>query len=76
MLSLKATEVCKNGKKPAKTVQLLAFLLVVLLSLSACGAGKEESMASDYRDLLLSFDYGNEVTYVIGHKNPDSETGE
>ena len=28
----------------------------------------------DCRDMLLSFDYGDAVTYVIGHKNPDSDT--
>ncbi len=26
-----------------------------------------------YRDLLLAEDYGDEITYVIGHKNPDSD---
>ena len=32
------------------------------------------NMTLDYRSMLLSFDYGDEVTYVIGHKNPDADS--
>ena len=33
-----------------------------------------DGAGSDYRHLLQAFDYGNAITYVIGHKNPDSDT--
>ena len=49
-------------------------MFVLLFSLTVCRVENTESTASDYRDLLLSFDYGDEVTYVIGHKRPDSDT--
>lgn len=60
--------------KNRKTVGLWICMFVLLFSLTVCRAENTESTASDYRDLLLSFDYGDEVTYVIGHKSPDSDT--
>ncbi|MCR5089350.1 MAG: DHH family phosphoesterase [Oscillospiraceae bacterium] len=33
-----------------------------------------DSSGSLCRDLLLSFDYGDSVTWVIGHRSPDSDT--
>ena len=56
-----------------KMVMILASVLSLLFSLSVCNA-EEVSNDSDYSDMLLSFDYGDEITYVIGHKNPDSDT--
>lgn len=35
----------------------------------------EDALNADiYRDLITSIDYRDEVTYVIGHKNPDTDT--
>ena len=47
------------------------ILALILLAVSAALA---EAPTNAYRDLLLAEDYGDEVTYVIGHKNPDSDT--
>ena len=33
----------------------------------------EQSGTNVYRNLLLAEDYGDEVTYVTGHMNPDSD---
>ncbi len=60
--------------KNRKTAGLWICMFVLLFSLTVCRAENTESTASDDRDLLLSFDYGDEVTYVIGHKSPDSDT--
>eukprot|EP00833_Pecoramyces_ruminatium_P018217 jgi/Orpsp1_1/1192249/evm.model.d7180000091707.1 len=30
--------------------------------------------ADDYINMLKQFDYGNNITYVIGHKSPDADT--
>ena len=57
-----------------KTAGVLICVFMLLLSLTVCRAENTEGTASDYRDLLLSFDYGDEITYVIGHKSPDSDT--
>ena len=57
-----------------KTAGVLVCVFMLLLSLTVCRAENTEGTASDYRDLLLSFDYGDEITYVIGHKSPDSDT--
>ncbi len=36
--------------------------------------GLTDSSGSLCRDLLLSFDYGDNITWVIGHRSPDSDT--
>ena len=58
---------------------LILLLCSVILLCAGTGAAAEavrdaEAETSLYRDLLLSFDYGDTVTYVIGHKSPDSDT--
>ena len=56
--------------------KLLSVLLVISLML---GIGAGVSLADGVSSgavsgLLLNFDYTDEVTYVIGHKSPDSDT--
>ncbi|MBR0219144.1 MAG: DHH family phosphoesterase [Clostridia bacterium] len=58
-----------------KMLTSLALTLAILVGLLAPawaeGALTETNI---YRALLLSFDYGEETTYVIGHMNPDADT--
>lgn len=55
--------------------------LALVLALLVCGfgalaedAGQPTRMARAYRSLILGTDYGEDVTYVIGHRHPDSDT--
>ncbi len=48
-----------------------ALVLTLVMCLTAFSALAEEN---PYRSLLLAVDYGDQVTYVIGHKSPDSDT--
>lgn len=57
-----------------KAIGIFFCSFLILFSLSSCRAEKKESVSEEYRGLLASFDYGDETTYVIGHKNPDSDT--
>lgn len=53
-------------------IKRLASVLLALLLAAAClTAGAEGSVIAD---LLRHIDYGDEVTYVIGHKSPDADT--
>lgn len=56
----------------------LSVLLLVLALVSVCPGILAEEPASPERtvhaDLLLTVDYGDQVTYVIGHKSPDADT--
>jgi len=47
------------------------YLLLVVFFIASAPVLAEEN---EYRDLLLAEDYGSEVTYVVGHKNPDSDS--
>ena len=47
---------------------LCAIAAFMLLCVAAMAEG------NIYRDLLLAEDYGEDITYVIGHKSPDSDT--
>jgi len=47
------------------------LLLVLLLAFSGLTARAD---ATGYADILRSVDYGDQVTYVIGHKSPDADT--
>ncbi len=47
------------------------LLLVFVLAVSGLTAGADTAM---FADILRSVDYGDEVTYVIGHKSPDADT--
>ena len=49
---------------------LAAFLLFCLMALCAAAGAETAPLA----DLLCAIDYGDEVTYVIGHKSPDADT--
>ena len=58
-----------------------AVVCLLTVGLVACHRtdSKNTVSASDvpmtcYRSLLTSFDYGEETTYVIGHKTPDADT--
>lgn len=57
--------------KKAKALILSVSLLLTMV-LSACGISKATNQA--YMDVIKAVDYGNETTYVIGHKSPDSDT--
>lgn len=52
----------------------LALTLLVLGMALAEDAGQPTRMARAYRSLILGTDYGDGVTYVIGHRHPDSDT--
>lgn len=66
-----------NGRKNQKRI-IAAIICLLLAGLTACSSGTANDPANmtaeQYRDLLTSFDYGGETTYVIGHKSPDSDT--
>ncbi len=51
--------------------RIAVLLLVLALTGSCLTAGAETALLAD---LLRGVDYGNEVTYVIGHKSPDADT--
>ena len=51
--------------------RLLAMALAFLLTFPCLFAHAE---FTGFGDVLLSADYGEETTYVIGHKSPDSDT--
>lgn len=51
--------------------KIAVLLLVLALTGSCLTAGAETALLAD---LLRGVDYGNEVTYVIGHKSPDADT--
>ena len=48
-----------------------AVLFALLMAVSCLTAGAETALLAD---ILRSIDYGDEVTYVIGHKSPDADT--
>ena len=47
------------------------LLLTLALAFSCLTAEAEASLLAD---ILCSIDYGDEVTYIIGHKSPDADT--
>ena len=47
------------------------FLIVFVLEAFCLTAGADTAL---FADILNSIDYGDEVTYVIGHKSPDADT--
>ena len=49
----------------------LAFLLMAGMLLSPLSAAAD---GGKYVQLIQKIDYGNEVTYVIGHKSPDPDS--
>lgn len=51
--------------------KISALILVMMLVFSCLSVHAEPT---GFADVLLSVDYGNETTYVIGHKSPDSDT--
>ena len=51
--------------------RITVFLLVLALALSCLTAGADTAL---FADILRGIDYGDEVTYVIGHKSPDTDT--
>ena len=51
--------------------RIAILLLALALSVSCLTAQAETTL---FADLLCSVDYGDEVTYVIGHKSPDADT--
>ncbi len=53
---------------------LLSTCLMIIMVLSACGSSSSSSSSQGYRDIITSVKYGDDTTYVIGHKSPDSDT--
>ncbi len=51
--------------------RIAAFLLALVLAGACLTAGAEASLTAD---ILCWIDYGEDVTYVIGHKSPDADT--
>ncbi len=49
-------------------------LLLALAMLAGCALAEDSGMAQAYRGLIQNVDYGDETTYVIGHRHPDSDT--
>ncbi len=54
-----------------RRIAVLLLALALALTGSCLTAGAETNLLAD---LLCGIDYGNEVTYVIGHKSPDADT--
>lgn len=52
---------------------LAIFILTMLLAPMA-HSETVSRLAQGYRSLILAADYGDTVTYVIGHRHPDSDT--
>lgn len=50
----------------------IAILLLALALFVSCLTAEAEN--TSFADLLCSVDYGDEATYVIGHKSPDADT--
>ena len=61
-----------------RTKQILSLALVLALALAGLALAEEAAQPSEmalaYRELIQSVDYGDGVTYVIGHRHPDSDT--
>ena len=58
-----------------------ALVCLLLAGLVSCSEAKNNNSVSPsdastsyYRSLLLNYDYGEDTTYVIGHKSPDADT--
>ena len=51
--------------------RLWGLLLALVLAFS-CSAAETEH--TEFADVLLAVDYGEDITYVIGHKSPDADT--
>ena len=51
-----------------RIIRGLAALLAVTFLFTVSAKG------SEYSNLLLKVDYGEDVTYVIGHKSPDPDS--
>ena len=51
--------------------RIAVFLLALVLEVSCLTAGAETAL---FADILCSIDYGDGVTYVIGHKSPDADS--
>ncbi len=51
--------------------KIAALLLALFLAVTCLTAGAESAVMAD---ILRSIDYGDQITYVIGHKTPDSDT--
>ena len=51
--------------------RIAVLLLALILSGSCLMAGAENALPAA---LLLGFNYGDEVTWVIGRKSPDADT--
>ena len=60
--------------KKSKTILSHTAALLLALALLSVFPGVRAAEENGYRDLLLAENYGDEITYVIGHKNPDSDT--
>ena len=51
--------------------RIAVFFLALVLEVSCLTAGAETAL---FADILCSIDYGDGVTYVIGHKSPDADS--
>ena len=51
---------------------ILSVILLMMTALSACG--NSAGLTQGYKDIIKAVNYGDETTYVIGHKSPDSDT--
>lgn len=58
--------------------RIIAVALTLALALTGAAlaeaASEPSRLAQGYRDLILATDFGSDVTYVIGHRHPDSDT--
>ena len=62
--------------KLSKRIIVIALMLALALTGTALAeaASEPSRLAQGYRELILATDYGDDVTYVIGHRHPDSDT--
>ena len=63
-----------NGLKRRMALFLILILALPSGAAMAEGAGQPTRLARAYRSMILNTDFGEDVTYVIGHRHPDSDT--
>ena len=55
-------------------ITLICMLITGVLTYNLTSNNNADNNYEGYRELIEKVDYGDEITYVIGHKSPDSDT--
>lgn len=64
----------KNKTKVIIVLFIIIILSTILIHILIKNNYKGNILSEEYRSVLTKIDYKNEITYVIGHKSPDSDT--